>query len=184
MPLLHLTFMLIPNVYACRIAFAALGTVNPDRVILHSGCGYTGSNVALQPGGYDASDLNALGIGDNGLSSIIIPSGFQVQVFSEPGYRGDSLTFGSSVHCLGKNPHPWHYTWKDFISSLVISKGEIALRGSNLPRPSPPGRKADLRADGQIDDAASAGVAHMAAPWPVLQHYCDVYTPYNVSNSS
>jgi Ca2+-binding EF-hand superfamily protein len=97
--------------------------INPDRVILHSGCGYTGSNVALQPGSYDASDLNALGIGDNGLSSIIIPSGFQVQVFSEPGFRGDSLTFDSSVHCLGKNPHPWHYTWKDFISSLVISKG-------------------------------------------------------------
>jgi basic secretory peptidase family protein len=61
-----------------------------DEVTLFADIEYGGSLVQLAPGRYTLAQLLAAGIPNDWLSSIWIPDGFRVQVFSDDGFAGRS----------------------------------------------------------------------------------------------
>lgn len=83
-----------------------------DRVTLYKDCDFRGDRHPLYEGEYHD---NELGIGNDQLSSIQIPYGFSVTVYTSGGFSGRSETFTSDVRCMPKE-------FNDNVSSIVVSK--------------------------------------------------------------
>lgn len=84
---------------------------NGPMVILYEDCSLRGNNRNLTPGRYNVRDM---GIRNDGLSSIRIPSGYSVTIFKDDNFRGGSRTYYSNVYCLDGQ-------WNDQASSVIIS---------------------------------------------------------------
>jgi hypothetical protein len=84
---------------------------NGPQVILYEDCSLRGNNRSLNPGRYNKWDM---GIRNDGLSSIRIPSGYSVTIYKDENFRGGSQTFYGNVYCLDGS-------WNDQASSVVIS---------------------------------------------------------------
>lgn len=67
------------------------------QVIIFDECGLTGTNVNLVPGRYDS---RAMGLRNDAVSSIRVPSGYSITVFAEGGFKGESRTYYANVYCL------------------------------------------------------------------------------------
>lgn len=93
-----------------------LGT--SQMVTLYVDCGFSGQSNQLGVGSYD---VNQLGIPDNSLSSLKIPSGLQVQIFESQGFTGRSITLTSDQSCL-LNQTSNGLNFNDVASSLIISQ--------------------------------------------------------------
>jgi hypothetical protein len=89
------------------------------QVIIFEDCGLRGNNVNLSPGRYDS---HAMGLRNDVISSIRIPSGYSITVFKEGGFRGESMTFYSNVYCLDGRMN-------DQISSIIVN----GPGGNNYP---------------------------------------------------
>jgi len=96
-------------------------------------CNFGGTSVEVET---SVPDVATVGISHNDISSLKVPQGFVVTIYSEKGYLGYSKTFtGSSVHCLvnynmgdGKN-------WDDAVNSIKVHsakppKGKNAAEGA------------------------------------------------------
>jgi hypothetical protein len=94
----------------CGTSFA---DVNPD-VTVYQNCSYGGWNVALGIGNYTMSQLQALGFINDDASSIKVPAGLKIQVYSDNYFAGSTATFTSDQSCLSS-------TWNDKISSIKVS---------------------------------------------------------------
>ena len=86
--------------------------LSQDRVTLYKDCDYRGDRHPLYEGEYHDYEL---GIGNDKLSSIQIPYGFSVTVYTENGFRGASQTFTSNVDCLPADLN-------DKVSSVKVTK--------------------------------------------------------------
>jgi hypothetical protein len=81
------------------------------QVIIFEDCGLKGNNVNLVPGRYDS---RAMGLRNDVISSIRVPSGYSITVFKEGGFRGESMTFYANVYCLDGRMN-------DQISSIIVN---------------------------------------------------------------
>ena len=84
---------------------------NGPQVILYEDCSLRGNNRTLTPGRYNTREM---GIRNDGLSSIRIPSGYSVTIYKDENFRGGSQTYYGNVYCLDG-------AWNDQASSVVIS---------------------------------------------------------------
>lgn len=75
-------------------------------------CDYNGAVSELAPGSYD---IGAMGIGNDAISSIRIPSGLKVTLYEHAGFQGRSIDLTSDTPCLVNNG------FNDFTSSIKIS---------------------------------------------------------------
>jgi hypothetical protein len=84
---------------------------NGPQVIIYEDCSLRGNNRNLMPGRYNTREM---GIRNDGLSSIRIPSGYSVTIFKDEDFRGGSRTYYANVYCLDGQ-------WNDQASSIIIS---------------------------------------------------------------
>ncbi|HVJ94458.1 MAG TPA: aerolysin family beta-barrel pore-forming toxin [Labilithrix sp.] len=80
-----------------------------SQVVIYRGPNFTESSQVLSPGVYDSS---ALKIGDNALSSLKVPAGWQVFLYQNPGFTGKIKRFAASGNA-GTD-------FNDITSSIVV----------------------------------------------------------------
>ena len=79
------------------LALTCLVGVKAQQVMLYSDCNYRGQAVALQPGNYLA---NQHGMRLRDLSSVQVPAGMAVNLFSSDYFNGQYITLTQSSACL------------------------------------------------------------------------------------
>ena len=79
-------------------------------VSLYEGCNYSGRKYTLEPGSYR---LYQMKIGNDKLSSIQIPPGMKVTIYTDNGFNGKSSTYSADVACLD-------IEWRQMASSIVV----------------------------------------------------------------
>ena len=84
---------------------------NGPQVILYEDCSLRGNNRNLVPGRYNRREM---GLNNDAISSLRIPSGYSVTLYKDEDFRGGSQTFYANVYCLNSS-------WNDQASSIVIS---------------------------------------------------------------
>jgi hypothetical protein len=89
------------NDLTSSLKISAVGTVTAATV--YKDCDYAGTAVALSPGNYTLSQLQALGILNDDISSLKVSSGYQVQLYANDNFLGTSQTFGVDNSCLVTN---------------------------------------------------------------------------------
>jgi hypothetical protein len=82
-------------------------------VTIYADCNYRGGSQSLSLGYHNA---NSLGIGNDVLSSMRIPSGYTVTVYRDDNYRGESRIFYNDINCISSD-------FNDQVSSIYISRG-------------------------------------------------------------
>ena len=80
-------------------------------VMLFEDCSMRGGSRALSPGRYNTRDMH---FKNDALSSLRIPSGWNVTLYKEGDFRGQSSTFYANVFCLNGD-------FNDQTSSIVVS---------------------------------------------------------------
>lgn len=73
------------------------------EIKLHNDCNYGGSTITFSCGEYKLVNLIEAGVFDNSISSLTIPNGYSVTVFSEDNFSGSSVVFAASDDCLNNN---------------------------------------------------------------------------------
>ncbi len=97
-------------------------TPQDDEVGLFEDCMNEGPGVKLAVGSYD---VHQMGIRDNQLSQIVIPRGFIVTLYAEPGFSGSALQLTETVDGLSRSSFDGiDGGWNDVTSSIKIEKSE------------------------------------------------------------
>ena len=94
--------------------FLALFNLNA-QVQFYADCNYTWYEANLGVGDY--SWVESYGITNDELSSVEIPAGYTVTLYSDSNYGGSSITLTSSTSCLTG------YSFNDVVSSIKIQSG-------------------------------------------------------------
>ncbi len=92
-----------------------------DQVAVYEHASYDGARAYLQQGSYGTAALAALGMGDNAVSSLTVPSGYRVTVYDGDGFTGESVTYGAN--------EPWVGVWNDRVSSLIVEPDGVGSYG-------------------------------------------------------
>ncbi len=106
--------------------------VNPppsgDAVVtLHEHCNMTGTAVGLARGDFNLGQLQALGYGNDGLSSISVKKGYKTRVYEHDNFTGNSVLLTSSDNCLVDNG------FNDLMTSIrVRPNGQTGLSGQRF----------------------------------------------------
>ncbi|SEM58937.1 Por secretion system C-terminal sorting domain-containing protein [Chitinophaga rupis] len=90
------------------------GITASGAAIAYKDCNYTGYAVGLSPGTYTLSQLNALGILNDDISSIKVTSGYKVTLYKHDNFGGSTLVLTADDNCLVDN------NMNDSTSSLKI----------------------------------------------------------------
>jgi len=86
------------------------------QITVFPGCDFNGSAVTLPEGDYTTDDLRAKGIADNSIASVIVPSGYAVQLYTKNNFSGSTGRLVALNRCLDHSPYEKN------ISSLSIFK--------------------------------------------------------------
>jgi len=92
--------------------FAGLATSGVATV--YKDCSYGGYAVGLNPGTYTLSQMNALGILNDDISSLKVTSGYKVTLYQDDNFGGSTLVLTADDDCLVNNG------WNDMASSIKI----------------------------------------------------------------
>ncbi len=95
--------------------------VNNSLVTLYEDCNYRGRSNSLSAGYHD---VNRLGIKNDGLSSIRIPSGWTITIYENANYSGKSTSYSGDVSCLSRD-------WNDKVSSVLITRSNNNNNNNN-----------------------------------------------------
>lgn len=99
-----------------------------SKIIVFDRENYYGKQVWLLPGKYDVNRVRSK-IGNDRISSVKVTPGFQVKLFDEAGFKGQSITLTSDTPSLG--------SLNNKISSLIIERaptkggGQVKATTSN-----------------------------------------------------
>ncbi len=85
-----------------------------EEVILSQDCNFGGYNIGVNVGEYNQNDLNRLGVLNNDVSSVKVPSGYQVEMYKDDNFIGSMLFKNGNDDCLVDEG------WNDQISSVRI----------------------------------------------------------------
>lgn len=119
----------------------------PGVVTLFESCNYGGNSVSLSTGSYTLSQLQALGIANDQVSSIQVQNGFEATLHQHHDFSGNSLVKSASDNCLNDDG------FDNEISSLVVSQSSSSfveasnnhsLQATNI-FPNPVTRGGDLK---------------------------------------
>jgi hypothetical protein len=90
-------------------AYAVTSAQN-SYVTLYEDCNYTGKSKFLEAGTYS---LYQMKIDNDKLSSLQIPAGMKVTIYSDDNFKGRSKTYYNNIACLESE-------WNDMASSIVV----------------------------------------------------------------
>ncbi|PSL28239.1 beta-1,3-glucanase family protein [Chitinophaga ginsengisoli] len=104
-----------PSPQRVTVAIGAYAGQTPTGpVVTYRDCNYTGAAVALNPGSYTLSQLIALGIPNDAISSIKVAAGYKVTLYQDDNFIGSTLVLTGDDECLVDNG------WNDVASSLKV----------------------------------------------------------------
>ena len=137
------------NDLTSSLKISAVGTVTAATV--YRDCDYGGTATGLSPGNYTLSQLQALGILNDDISSLKVSSGYQVQLYADDNFLGNSQTFGVDNSCLVTNG------FNDAASSIKIfavapAKAQGLITGLQI-YPNPVGNELRLRSEEDLTGA-------------------------------
>jgi peptidase inhibitor family I36 len=99
-------------------------TAPTDVVVIYADTNFRGNSRAMLGNAPNLDDLPGCGGAgadwDDCISSIRVPSGWEVAVFDHDDYTGDSATFRADVPDLHQVPGPCGNDWDDCISSIQV----------------------------------------------------------------
>jgi hypothetical protein len=100
------------------VVYDATGTP-PDtkEVMIFEHANYAGKSQVLAKGQHDAAQLQ---IGDNALSSALVPYGMVLRLFENPGFGGASVELREDTSAVSMD-------WNDRASSVVVEEAPVAL---------------------------------------------------------
>ncbi len=100
-----------------NVRFWKDGTDAPaaNQVRVYQGCNYSGWNVALGVGNYTLSQLEALGFINDDASSVRVPAGLRIRVYTSNNYAGSTASYTSDQSCFNS-------TFNDQISSIKVEQ--------------------------------------------------------------
>jgi len=76
-------------------------------------------------------DVSLIGISDDGVSSMKIPEGYVVTIYSDKNFAGFSKTFvGGQIHCLSNYQMGGGKTWHNEISSVRVLTAKVDENGA------------------------------------------------------
>lgn len=79
---------------------ASAQTASGPSIVVYPECNYRGTPVELAPREYSAAQLEVLGMPDNAIQSIRVPSGVEVIIYEHDFQRGRSSLVDQSISCL------------------------------------------------------------------------------------
>jgi hypothetical protein len=91
-------------------------TVDPNGdpvATVYTDCGYAGTQAALPVDNYTSAELQAKGIASNQISALKLAPGYEVELFSQDNFTGQSTIINADKSCL-------NYTWNNKIKSLKL----------------------------------------------------------------
>lgn len=94
-----------------RVSYMLTGTEPAAPATLFADCTFSGQSVTITPGDYPTMPQ---GFPDDALSSVTLPPGFYMTLFSDANYQGTSIKLTSSAACLADD----QYKFNDMASSL------------------------------------------------------------------
>ncbi len=90
----------IHNVRNELAGFRATATVNNDPIKIFQDCSYGGYSASIGIGTYNVSQLLALGVKNDDISSIQVPSGYKVTLYADDNFAGSSVILTGDDACL------------------------------------------------------------------------------------
>ncbi|SFD87604.1 Por secretion system C-terminal sorting domain-containing protein [Chitinophaga sp. CF118] len=90
------------------------GQTPSGAAIAYKDCNYSGSAVGLSTGTYTLSQMKALGILNDDISSIKVTSGYKVTLYQDDNFSGSTLVLTADDNCLVDN------SWNDVTTSLKV----------------------------------------------------------------
>jgi hypothetical protein len=81
---------------------------------VYKDCEYAGTTVNLPAGNYNLADLQARGILDNDISSLRVNSGYEIVLYENANFSGQSITLTGNMNCLTAQ------AWNDRATSLIV----------------------------------------------------------------
>lgn len=90
------------------------GLTATGAAIVYKDCNYGGYAIGLNPGTYTRSQLIALGILDDDISSLKVTSGYKVTLYQDDNFTGSTLALTADDNCLVDN------SWNDVTTSLKV----------------------------------------------------------------
>ncbi|MBO2011826.1 carbohydrate-binding protein [Hymenobacter negativus] len=115
--------------------YGSLGTFNisgtapaPSSGVatVYKDCNYAGTAVGLPVGDYNLAALQARGILNDDISSLTVNGGYQVVVYENDNFTGNTLTVTASNSCLVNNPLGTG-NWNDKATSLRVQTASAAF---------------------------------------------------------
>ena len=103
-----------------QVETVTFNTASLDRVEVFQHAIYEGYSAKLKTGNYDLAALRSLGIGNDDLSSIKVPTGLKVTAYQNDNYGGSSWVFTSDESNLSNRG------CNDAISSLKVERTSSA----------------------------------------------------------
>jgi hypothetical protein len=100
--------------------FAGL-TSTTGVATMYKDCNYAGTAVGLQTGNYTLSQLNALGILNDDISSLKVTSGYKVTLYENDNFAGATLDVTADNSCLVASG------WNDRATSIKVAANSAAF---------------------------------------------------------
>lgn len=92
-----------------------------DGVTVYQHCNFGGYAVSLEAGNYPLSQLNALGIRNNDVSSVRVPEGYTIEMFNNDNYSGTVVTKTADDDCLVND------SFNDQLTSIIVTKEPVEV---------------------------------------------------------
>lgn len=88
----------------------------PSKATVYQHCNYAGYKLSLAPGRYNMNTLMRMGMKNDDLSSIKVPSGYELIAYEHINFGGRKIVLRGSDSCLVNNG------FNDTISSIIFRK--------------------------------------------------------------
>ncbi len=105
---LNVAFLFVITLFFCSSSLIA-------QVTIHQHCNFRGWSIQLDSGNFNSNDIMGAGGLPNDASSIEVPPGYTVTLFSEDNFTGNSITYSNNDDCLVNEG------FNDIVSSIKIS---------------------------------------------------------------
>ncbi|OQP61755.1 carbohydrate-binding protein [Niastella vici] len=123
-------------------------------VVVYQDCNYGGTAVALNPGSYTLSQLQALGVANDWVSSIKVQSGYKATLYWDDNYSGSTLVKTADDACLVDDG------WNDKVSSIVIGSNTAS---STLIQAESYSNMSGVQTEATTDDGGGLNVGYIDA---------------------
>jgi hypothetical protein len=94
--------------------------VSPVGSTVFQDCNYGGYSVSLVSGSYTLSQLQALGVNNDDISSVKVMSGFEIILYADDNFQGTTVTLTADNSCLVAN------SFNDAASSIKIIQLDVS----------------------------------------------------------